>query len=186
MPTAFDLSELSAADYRAGNRNFHLIGFSAFFVLGVGWLIAVSVLVARDTIAPAPTSSVVILAFIGGTVLLAGLTAMMMAPGAVKVEVGGTGVRLTYRRGRIKEFSRRDPGVKLTIWEFPPTLADGRTFPFSRIQLVTRNPQSNPLTPQAFDSILDSARSAGLMVERLESSVGKPRTVIRTRGGRAT
>jgi hypothetical protein len=105
----------------------------------------------------------------------------MKSPRATEVQVTNMGIRLTDRRGRTKEILWSDPRVKLKLYEFPRILPSGRSFPFSPLWLVTRHPQSNPLTSEAFDAILTSAQSAGLVVTRFKSSVGTARTVIRIR-----
>ena len=185
--TVFDVSAVSAADYRLGNRTFHLLGLLGSIILGAGWMAVLVDVAARGGIASNPTFSIVILGFTGGIVILLIWIAMAMSPGATEVQVADTGVLLRYSRGRTTEFEWCDPRVNLTLYEFPRIMAGGRSFPFPPLWLVTHYPQSNPLTPEAFDAIIGSARSAGLLVTRSQSVFGTPRSVIRIRscGSRA-
>lgn len=183
--TVFDVSEVSTSDYRKGNRTFHLVGLAASIILGVGGIAAIAAVAIRGGLVDAPVSSLVVLGFAWGIVVVAAVVTLMFSPGATKVQVMSTGIQLTYQRGRTKEFLWNDPGVRLTLYEFPEILPSGRPFPFSRFWLATWHPQSNPLTPEAFNAILASADSAGLTIARSKSSIGTPRTVIRILG-RAT
>jgi len=178
----FDVSALSASDYQTGNRKFHLLGLGGSIVLGAGWIVALVAVAARGGLTVDPAFSTVIFALTGGAVVLLALVGLTMSPGATEVRVTDTGIRLTYPRGRTKDFLWSDPGVKLTLYEFPRIMPNGGPFPFSTLWLVTRHPQSNPLTSAAFDAILTSANSAGLRVTRSKSSFGTPRSVVRIRG----
>ncbi len=179
---SFDVSALSESDYRRVNRKLHFLGLGGSTVLGAGWIVAFVTAAARGSLTADPMFSIVVLGCIGGTVVLLAWFALMMSPGATKVQVTNTGIRLTYARGRATEFRWGDPRVNVTLYEFPRTLPGGRPFPLSPLWLVTRHPQSNPLTSEAFDAILTSAKSAGLIVTRSQSSFGTPRSVVRIRG----
>ena len=177
----FDVSALSASDYKRGNRKFHLLGLGGSIIVGAGWIVAFVVVAARGGVTGDPMSSTVILGFGGSIAIVLGWIGLAMSPGATEVQVANSGIRLTYSRGRTREFRWSDPRVKVTLYEFPRILPSGRPFPFSTLWLVTRHPQSNPLTSEAFDAIVTSAQSAGLVVSRSNSSFGTARTVIRIR-----
>ncbi len=183
--TLFDVSVAATSDYRKGFRRFHVIGLVGSTTLAAVAIASLVAVALQHGLQDQPVASWVVYgASVGGMVVLA-LIALMNAPGAARVEVGALGVRLTYPNGGTKTFSWTDRRARVTLYEFPAILASGRPFPFSRFWLATWFPQSNPLTREAFDAILGSARAAGLNVIRSKSSFGTPRLVFRISGDKS-
>jgi hypothetical protein len=175
----FDVSATSLSDYRRSSRLFRLLGLFGSTTLAVIWIGALVTLTIHPGLSHLTVSVVAGLGFVAGLIGVLALTSLLNAPGAIELEVKSDGVRLSYATGRTKQFSWTDPGTTLILYEFPETLPSGRPFPLSRFWLVTRFPQSNPVTSEAFEAVLRSAERARLSVTRVQKAIGTPRTVIR-------
>jgi len=173
-PAVFDLSSISDSFYRAGSRTLRNI-FAAVLVLVNGvavWLVAATAGVLSDPFSFGESLFIVV-GF--GSVAVFGITSL--SPGAVRAEVTRAGLTLGYRNGRTREYQWDAPSTRLTLWLSRPTTSN---IPSHEIR--TRFPSDNPLTPEAFDAILSSARIAGLEILTTEQSGRPPRTVFRIRG----
>ena len=96
-------------------------------------------------------------------VLIAGAAYFVFAtgPGAVAVAVSDDGIELRYRSGRRKFFRWGDLSFSLTLQRYSTTESTPRRqiYPDS---ILTRFPRSNPISPDAFDTIVAEATRRGL------------------------
>jgi len=175
----FDLSVASLHDYRGGSRTVQII-FTAGFVLLLA--IAVGVIATTPVFFSNLYSIGMASLILVGVGFLCTLAIFMFSPGAVRLEVSATGIRLAYAKGRSKDYRWNDPEAKLTLWLSPPTLPNGQPYPFAQHEIRTLYPLDNPLTQEAFHAVLGSARGAGLEVHTISQSGRGPRTILRIRG----
>jgi len=157
----FDLEAVSSKDYRAGTRNFrYLLGAMMGIILAIAGAVAVT----TPTLWSNPASWAE-LVFIAVAFCGFGIFGIFgFGPGASQLELFQGGLRLVYRDGRSKLYRWDDPRKNLTLWRSPETLPNGKPWPISRWDFRTLRPLDNPLTPDAFDAILESAREAGLEI----------------------
>jgi hypothetical protein len=156
-PGRFDLSEISLSDYRKGYRLFRLIGLLGSITLSIVWAGALATLAAQRDLSGLPSTVVAGFAFGAALVAVLVLAFLMNGPGAIALELQTDGLRLIYGNGRTKRFSWTDSRTTITLFEFPEKLPNGQAFPLSRFWLATRFPQSNPVTPEAFEAVLHFA-----------------------------
>jgi len=180
--SVFDLSAVSASDFRKGYRLFRTIGQVGSITLSIVWVIAIVVLAIRPGLSYLPIPVTIGLVFGAAIIGVLALASLMNAPGATSLEVRPDGVRLIYANGRTKQFRWADSRTAITLYEFPEVLPNGRRFPLSRFWFSTRFPQSNPLTAEAFEAVLLSAQIARLRITRSSNAFGTSRAVIRIMG----
>jgi len=178
-PVTFDLSAVSQADYRTGSRGFR-IAFTLSFALVA--IVATIAVVTRPGVLRDPVSVFILVTVIVVWGSCAACINVVLSQGAIRLEVRANGISLTYRDGRVKRLRWDSDRTRVTLWRNELALRGGRPFPFSLFDLRTFYPVDNPLTAEAFEAIVSSARAAGLgpVVSVVRDS--QPRTVFVFRG----
>ena len=96
-------------------------------------------------------------------ILIAGAAYFVLAtsPGATAVAVSDDGIELQYRSGRRKSFRWADLSFSITLQRYSTTESTSRrqSYPDS---ILTLFPRSNPVTPDAFDTIVREASRRGM------------------------
>ncbi len=171
---SFDLSKISAEDYRKGSRGFRVVTTAVYGVIVVAGAITLAL---RPSILDVPSNVGEVVLIILGFGIPTVLLNVLLSHGPVRLEVGAAGLRLIYSKHRTKEILWNKPGVHVTIWKNPSTLPDGRAYPLAAFDLRTIRPVDNPLTEEAFTAVLASARAAGMNIQATNAS-GRPDRLI--------
>ena len=101
------------------------------------------------------------------------------APGPVSMSIDSNTLLLRYRSGRNRRLNLDRPDLRVTLWTFPEFGSDGRPNPPPRHFLVGGLPFRNPITPEAYDSLITTAKSMGLAIDVLQSgSISGVRTRV--------
>jgi len=154
----FDVSLESARDYRT------LRGFR--WMVGIIGLLVAGFLVARELlhfIAGQPLGLEDEFYLVFFPIMIAGMGSFVFAtgPGAAAVVVSDDGIELRYRSGRRKVFRWDDPAFSLRLQRFSTT----ESTPHREIyfdSVLTRFPWANPVSAEAFDTIVAEASRRGL------------------------
>lgn len=180
--TVFDVSDTSTGDYRRGYRKFQLLGFVAATVVGVGTIAGLVRFALLSRLGALSSGTMIEIALLVATAALFLVLGVTNGPGAIRIEISTDALRLLYPSGRSRSFRWHDPRTVVKLYEFPAILPSGRPFPFSRFGVSTFRPQSNPLTQEAFDAILDVARDEELRIVKTDARIGTPRVRYRIFG----
>lgn len=86
-------------------------------------------------------------------------------PGATQIDIGPEAVTLRYGDRRTRRVDFRTPGSKLKLYVYPPTLPWGAARQGPRQVVLQFLPIRNPLTPDAYDFLIEWARRKGVRVE---------------------
>jgi len=156
----FDLRPVRDVELRTF-RAFRLLLAVLFAATSLLWFVTpVLALVGRVSFDPFAALGAVLS---GGFGCLFIILIFAMGPGAESIDVQRGALVLHYAR-RTKRIDLTRPGQKLTIWTYPEGMFGGSSSRYARQVLAGVFPIRNPLTQEAYDSIMSMAHERGLRV----------------------
>ena len=161
MHQSFDLTP--ARDAERGLRFVRWFGTALAAAILLEFIVGLDAL--SDIRLPLGFRGAVAIGAVAGTSMLGAFLWFACSPGASSIDFGPRSLVLDYDGRRRKRIDLSRPGRRVKLYVYPRTWASGtpRSPPYQ--VLFTVFPIRNPLTPEAYERLVDWSRGQGLRID---------------------